>query len=192
VLLERRFLKRFLNVKYYALIVIEFYMPITKICSSCKTSYLIREFYWKVRSKNIRQSTCKDCRSLIYRSYSQSSKVRRQIKNRGKIYYLNTKKNIFENNKNWLNKVKLIVGCTICSFNKHPSALDAHHIYNKTARVSTLLARQRNVLVRELFKCIILCANCHKCIHMSHIKLSRNQIKIAKYNLFQAVKTIRR
>lgn len=57
-------------------------------------------------------------------------------------------------------------GCIVCQ-EKHPAALDFHHIHNKKFLISQLsgLGYSVKTIMNEIAKCIILCANCHRKWH---------------------------
>ncbi len=55
--------------------------------------------------------------------------------------------------------------CQICGYNKHPAALELHHIDPaiKTFGIGAKgYTRAWNTVKTELDKCILLCANCHR------------------------------
>jgi len=61
-----------------------------------------------------------------------------------------------------LNEIKLHAGCAECGFNAHPAALHFHHAYgDKSFNISQDPKVARDLLIAEICKCIILCANCH-------------------------------
>ena len=63
-------------------------------------------------------------------------------------------------------EVKQALGCSICGYNRHPVALDIHHV----DRVRGHRCSLRHVLGRwswdriisEMEGCVVLCANCHR------------------------------
>jgi hypothetical protein len=62
---------------------------------------------------------------------------------------------------------KATLYCVKCGFN-HPAALDFHHTdpSNKTGSVNQLVSDGRfRVAMKEVEKCIVLCANCHRIHH---------------------------
>lgn len=68
---------------------------------------------------------------------------------------------------------KLTLKCTTCGFS-HPAALDFHHKdpSKKEAHIHRLLKNGLNSkLQKELEKCIVLCANCHRIHHYEENKL---------------------
>jgi hypothetical protein len=85
-------------------------------------------------------------------------------KNREKVYQrkMNRRKRLKEE------AIKIAGGkCKICGYNKCVSALEFHHNReNKENNVSTLLKNEsRQKLLKEVGKCILLCANCHRETH---------------------------
>ena len=56
---------------------------------------------------------------------------------------------------------KLEKGCSICGYKKCASALDFHHVTGKKYKVISQLYGSRNMLERELKKCVVSCKNCH-------------------------------
>lgn len=63
--------------------------------------------------------------------------------------------------------------CTRCGERFHPAAMEFHHLdpANKIAAVATIAGwgRTLDVLVAEIAKCVLLCANCHKIETWGHI-----------------------
>jgi hypothetical protein len=60
--------------------------------------------------------------------------------------------------------VKLGVGCVECGFSLHPEALQFDHVRGvKLADISALVNANRSwdIIVSEMQKCDIVCANCH-------------------------------
>jgi predicted HNH restriction endonuclease len=68
---------------------------------------------------------------------------------------------------------KSTLKCTQCGFN-HPAALDFHHTdpSKKENIVSKLVSEGRYAAaMREVKKCIVLCANCHRMLHYEENKV---------------------
>jgi hypothetical protein len=65
--------------------------------------------------------------------------------------------------------------CSICGYNKCPSAMDFHHVDPKTKEyeISSLIRSKSNdeILLKELDKCILLCSNCHREYHAGYTEL---------------------
>ena len=74
-------------------------------------------------------------------------------------------------------------GCRNCE-ESDPVCLDFHHIDEKVSSVSTLVAERRSLgtIQRELQKCELLCANCHRERHFDPSSLSDDQIASAEHD----------
>lgn len=61
-------------------------------------------------------------------------------------------------------QVKIDRGCEDCGFNSHPAALEFHHINGKKHEIVSRLVSygSRAGILREMLKCTVLCANCHR------------------------------
>ena len=68
--------------------------------------------------------------------------------------------------------------CQICKYNKCSGALDLHHIdpTQKDINMSKIRANCASweIIVKELRKCILLCANCHREVHAGQTILPEN------------------
>mgnify|MGYP003658664835 FL=1 len=77
-----------------------------------------------------------------------------------------------------VNSYKLKKGCAHCGYNKEAVALDFHHedrkdkIINVSAHWKTSW-RQYQKMKKEIEKCIVLCANCHR-IEEQRIRNAKN------------------
>lgn len=65
----------------------------------------------------------------------------------------------------WLNKYKQAKGCCMCGYNTHSVALDFDHIDPSDKKFT--IARRIDLstlktLFKEIRKCQVLCANCHR------------------------------
>lgn len=111
------------------------------ICSKCKKTLPRSEFYLRSGRKNKCSSYCKKCTQ--------------QVNN----------KRINDNKKK---AVEYKGGeCQKCGYKKYLGALDFHHIdpSKKDFEIRTLRAYSWQNLKKELDKCILLCANCHRELH---------------------------
>lgn len=63
--------------------------------------------------------------------------------------------------------------CTMCGYNKYLGSLDFHHIDPsiKDYNISKLRTYCWENIKKELDKCVLLCANCHREVHAGVIKL---------------------
>ena len=73
----------------------------------------------------------------------------------------------YKRRKQFIDDYKLSKGCAICGYNKCASALDFHHEGDKDFDVAKGLGQNTNIekLKKEIEKCIVLCANCHRELH---------------------------
>lgn len=63
-----------------------------------------------------------------------------------------------------VSEIKLERGCIDCGYNKHPAALDFDHKpgVEKVGDISQLILGGFDVLMAEIEKCEVRCANCHR------------------------------
>tara|TARA_R110000824_G_scaffold35683_2_gene111573 strand:- start:5519 stop:5944 length:426 start_codon:yes stop_codon:yes gene_type:complete len=80
-----------------------------------------------------------------------------------KIYTKKYKKIQVAKNRKFIRKVKLLLGCKICGYKKHPNALHFDHIdtKNKMKEIAYLVNYGLQTIKNEMRKCRVLCANCH-------------------------------
>lgn len=116
----------------------------TRVCKYCKKNYPESDFYIakKIRGKIYLRHKCKYC-------------------------YLITKQNLRKKQQQWLDNFKKNTKCIECGFNDY-RALEFHHLYNKKFDISTGLSTSHlnlECIEKELNKCVIICANCHRILH---------------------------
>ena len=70
--------------------------------------------------------------------------------------------------REYINNYKLSRGCSICGYNKCAAVLEFHHNGDKDFLPNSSSGRSIENLKKEIEKCIVLCANCHRELH--HIK----------------------
>lgn len=87
-------------------------------------------------------------------------------------YYEKNKEKVYKRKMNRRKKLKKemveILGgkCSICGYNKCVNALEFHHKKDKERAVAKLLKdNSREKVLKEVKKCILLCANCHRELH---------------------------
>lgn len=128
---------------------------IIKICTKCKKEKSLSEFYVCKRDGVMAQ--CKDCQKVRSAKYHKENKklacaATKRYKDRNKKFYKEYKKGL---------------KCQICGEN-HSACLIFHHrnpnekefmIANSVTRMSI------KCLMKEVAKCDVLCANCHKKLH---------------------------
>jgi hypothetical protein len=135
-----------------------------KKCAKCCEIKPLDEFLWRNKSKNQKHSVCRICyKELRKKSYINNSD-----------YYKNkSKKRRVEHSKLY-EKYKKNSFCKICGENES-ACLDFHHIDSsiKDFSVSTMKYSSGSfeTTMKEIEKCIILCANCHRKVHAGIISL---------------------
>jgi len=74
----------------------------------------------------------------------------------------------------WLNAYKLKRRCADCGYRRHPEALQFDHRdpASKTFVVSRMIGRSWKLILAEIEKCDVVCANCHA------IRTARNRTEV--------------
>jgi len=85
--------------------------------------------------------------------------------------YLKNKRKTFDLKKKdvrkFINELKSLFGCSKCPEN-NPACLDFHHIgKDKKLSISTMCKQGARLydIIDEMFKCVVLCSNCHRKEH---------------------------
>jgi len=65
----------------------------------------------------------------------------------------------------WLNDFKKRHGCSICGYKRCLTALEFHHADKKRFNISGWIRVPPWKIIEEIYKCVILCANCHAELH---------------------------
>ena len=136
-----------------------------------------REWYKKYKEKN--GDRIKEKRKLRYEKNKEKSKLssykwRKDNKNRWDNYirpYLKTYRNKYSD---WWIEYKSTLKCCRCDESR-PECLDFHHLDPsiKEKHVAAIRPRGPNGIARtlkEIKKCIVLCANCHRSEHYGQPK----------------------
>tara|TARA_R110000824_G_scaffold397878_1_gene601157 strand:- start:240 stop:653 length:414 start_codon:yes stop_codon:yes gene_type:complete len=136
-----------------------------KECTRCNQEKELTEFHKKGVSPDGYQTLCKECRSDHFkRDYTDRKEMYLDKNNKRRDkwrYYINSFK----------------TGCTQCD-EKVPQVLDFHHIDPKTKLIDipTMLSESFNEhhktrFLDEIAKCVLVCANCHRKIHLGILKI---------------------
>jgi hypothetical protein len=127
-----------------------------KICSKCKLKKEESDFH--TRSRGGLYSHCKMCQ----REYTKNHY------NQNKPYYLKKAKTYSDKLIEWYRELKKTLRCSKCGEN-HPATLEFNHRdpSEKVKEVSIMVARGwgKRKILKEIEKCSILCANCHRIMH---------------------------
>lgn len=132
----------------------------TKHCPACQTTKEITEYNKGSRKAGGVQTNCRDCTKRLCRSHYARNK---------KAYYENNTRRQKEK-RALVFEMKSKLSCSRCSEN-HPAVLDFHHLdpSTKEGNLSSLFGHGASAerIKKELEKCIVLCANCHRKEHFN-------------------------
>jgi hypothetical protein len=123
----------------------------SKVCSRCALSRPVGEFH---RRGDGYQSWCKSCQRDYDAKYHQRRRPIRRAQKRARQQSLVM----------WMRDLKASRPCKDCGGFFHHAAMTFDHLPGSTKRgdVSTLLySGYRQVLLDEMAKCDLVCANCH-------------------------------
>lgn len=130
----------------------------TKVCTQCGEEKTINSFAWKNKKKNRRHSECKEC----HKKYDTKHY------NRKKEYYLEKARKHKEKVRKWFVNFKRDKKCIECG-ESHPACFVFHHRDSSKKEISIGNAIRMGWgierLKKEIEKCDILCANCHRKEH---------------------------
>jgi hypothetical protein len=79
---------------------------------------------------------------------------------------------VYHKKKEEINCIKKQLGCQLCEFDKYPRALHFHHVdpTQKSFEISQEIRdRSMKIIIHEIKKCALLCANCHAGFHSGEI-----------------------
>lgn len=130
-----------------------------KICSKCKMELYLHQFHKSNQSKDGLQPICRNCK----KSHDRGRQLNGSKSEQKRIKTIH--------NTVWVHKIKSENGCKYCRERDY-IVLDFHHRNPKEKKscVSSILDRDRNTIQKEIDKCDIVCANCHRRIHAGTIK----------------------
>ena len=134
----------------------------SKVCSQCKEQKLKTEFYKAKNKPGGYAYTCKQCSDVA------NKKTRDKHDSRYRGY-----RNDYKKRLNVLcNEYKMQRGCYTCGEKSHPTLLEMHHLDASTKEddPSTLRTSWDRWLL-EAEKCVVLCANCHRKVHVGLITI---------------------
>jgi len=115
----------------------------TKICTKCKIKKSLNDFYSQNDRKN-KASYCKNC----FNKYCIQRWINKKIK---AIEYMGNK----------------CQDCNLHINNTHYSVFEFHHLDSNTKDYewTKLRLKSEDKIKKELDKCVLLCANCHRIRH---------------------------
>ena len=127
-----------------------------KKCGKCGVAKSLSEYHKNPTKKQGVQNVCKECRKEYIRAHYKKNKDR----------YLIGNKQREARNRLFITRYKKINQCAICG-DKRWYVLDFHHNRDKEGVVSLMVHRGVSIdsLKKEIRKCDLLCANCHRELH---------------------------
>lgn len=136
-----------------------------KKCSKCSQLLDTNCFTKDRTTSDGLYSSCRECKRKNSKQL-HSDKHKHKAKLRAKKYR--------ESSAMIRNVVKTYTGCVVCGENTHPGVLELHHLDPnvKEFAVSENSAMSVERLVTEIAKCICLCANCHRKVHMGLVDIT--------------------
>jgi len=131
-----------------------------KTCNKCHLTKDVNEFHKATDNHDGLQHFCKICKKAIdrarYLSTDKKSVCRKRAVNMQSI----------------ITEIKRAAGCKYCT-EKDPVALDFHHT-NKDKEFNIGRGGKSmslDKLLKEIQKCEVICANCHRKLHAGTLKL---------------------
>ena len=135
-------------------------MESKRTCVTCKIEKELNQFYKCKKYKDGYNTRCRDCTNeSSKKSYFRTSGKRNK-------YLVDRRKRIKEEFEN--NLIQAKIKCIKCGFD-HPAALDFHH-RDPSQKLNTIgdlkwAGASKERMQKELDKCDVLCANCHRILH---------------------------
>ena len=122
----------------------------TKICTKCGRELPLDHFNWRNKAKGTYRADCKECHSgYMKQKYQEKKEVVQELKSKCK--------------------------CAKCGDDRG-YVLDYHHINSeeKETTIARMISNNYELdkVYKEIEKCIVLCANCHREFHYLHNKNS--------------------
>lgn len=130
----------------------------SKYCNLCSQILSLDSFSFKDKKKGIRHSKCKECHTAYAKIHYKLNEE--TYKGRAKL----TNKKSISAKVDYVRQLKEKNPCTDCG-NFYPFyVMDFDHLFEKTHLISTLVkgASSMDTLNKELAKCELVCANCHR------------------------------
>lgn len=135
----------------------------TKFCTWCKKQHPVAEFDKGQHDPSKLRSHCKEC---------QRERARNFYKKNPEPYLRRSRADRHSIRQKLRSRVRLIKemhGCRACG-ERDICCLDFHHLLGKDRNIGGCSTVRR--FERELVKCVVLCATCHRKSHAGHLLIS--------------------
>lgn len=137
-----------------------------KVCPHCGRNLPYNSFTFKDKTHTKLSSWCKNCQKEKTKEIRASNIEKYRSKDR------ENKNNAYKKKRSIINSYKE-GGCVVCG-EKELVCLDFHHINPSDKNFD--IGKQFHIkatetIIKEISKCVVLCANCHRKVHAGIIKL---------------------
>lgn len=126
----------------------------TKICSHCKMEKEIEEFSWANKAKRLYQHRCKTCQALFVHNHYKTHRDRYdEVRDKNRERY-----------RKEYDAYRITLKCSNCG-DPRWYILDHHHVNpdDKYLGINSMRGfYPLTTIMKEIEKCIVLCANCHR------------------------------
>ena len=124
-----------------------------KICSKCKILKNFEDFNFRYKARNIRHSYCRECGKILTKSHYRRNKKK----------YLDKNLRSVQERRKFTREMKNRP-CADCGITYPYYVMDFDHRENKTKKflISQTAQMSINAIKREIAKCDLVCANCHR------------------------------
>lgn len=140
-----------------------------KRCTICHKEQPLTEFHWRNKANSKRHGRCRMCKHKIdNKAYRTNHKNRKQ-------QIRTTRKSLLERNRKFILDYKSNHPCVDCG-ESDPIVLDFDHLRDKEAIIAHLVVSGCSIerIQKEIDKCEIRCANCHRRItHLRRLSSAR-------------------
>lgn len=127
-----------------------------KKCTMCGKRQKLSAFPKKHDNKDKLSNKCRLCCKISFRKYASKNKKRIAAQQRKRAILLSTR------NRNFIYNYLLTHPCVKCG-EKDPVVLEFDHLRDKKYNISQMtLSITIELIQKEIDKCQILCANCHR------------------------------
>ena len=130
----------------------------TRLCARCRRQLPTSDFNFRDRAQRLLQSYCRECSNANWREWYSIPENRARHLSSLKA----RRRRRYERNRDYIRRLKS-VPCADCMGSFPPEAMDFDHLDDKIDLISKMVYQVGfETLERELSKCEVVCANCHR------------------------------
>jgi len=128
-----------------------------KTCATCKVEKPETEFNWRWKSLGIRHVTCRECHKYYRKNWYENHKEE-HLEN---VY--GRKRKVIQEAREFVWNFLATHPCVECG-ETDPVVLEFDHIHGKDKDIATMAGQGYSIkaITKEIAKCQVLCANCHR------------------------------